>query len=137
MSRDAKCRCRSGRKAKRCCAPYHEGRPAPTPEALMRSRFSAYALGLAGYIVDTTARGGPMWDDDLDRWRAAITRFSEGTRFLGLRIDDAPPPGPDEGFVTFTATLEQGGGDASFSERSRFLRQDGAWRYHSGERLAG
>lgn len=131
-----KCRCRSGRTAKRCCAPYHAGRPAPTPEALMRSRFSAYALGLVDYIVATTARGGPMWEDDLETWRAGIVAFSEGTRFRGLRIVAAPPPGEDEGCVTFTATLEQAGQDASFTEKSRFVRQDGAWRYHSGERLS-
>src|SRR5437867_3549203 len=44
-----KCPCHSGKKYSECCEPYHQGLPAPTPLALMRSRYAAYALQNAEY----------------------------------------------------------------------------------------
>ena len=44
------CPCQSGRPYDQCCGPCHRGEPAPTPEALMRARYSAYALGDAAYV---------------------------------------------------------------------------------------
>lgn len=101
----------------------------------MRSRFAAYAKGLVDYVVETTDPEGPQWEPDRAGWRERIAAFCAATRFVGLAILDAPPPSGDEGFVTFRAVLTQGGRDATFTERSRFLRVDGRWRYHSGERL--
>ena len=101
----------------------------------MRSRYAAYALGIAPYIIATTDPAGPMWEEDLPRWRASICAFSAEMRFQGLRITEETRSGDetgDEGYVTFTATLSQGPQDASFSERSRFTKVDGGWRYHSG-----
>ena len=135
----SRCPCRSRRLLKRCCGPVLAGRPAESPEALMRSRYAAYALGRTDYIVATTDPGGPQWQGepggDTAPWEADIRRFCETTRFVGLRILEAPEPVGDEGTVSFRAELEQGGRDASFAERSRFTRADGRWRYHSGERL--
>ena len=48
------CPCGSGDPLDDCCGRYHQGHPAPTAEALMRSRYSAYALGLVDYLRDTT-----------------------------------------------------------------------------------
>ncbi|MEZ4238025.1 MAG: YchJ family metal-binding protein [Myxococcota bacterium] len=129
----SRCRCHSRRQARRCCEPLHQGKPAPTAEALMRSRYAAYALGLVDYVVATTDPDGPQWHADVDAWRADVARFCRDTRFVDLRIDDAPPPDGDVAHVTFTATLTRGGADASFTERSRFVRRDGRWLYHSGE----
>ena len=42
---------RLGRSYDACCGPIHDGAPAPTAEALMRSRFSAFALGLTPYLL--------------------------------------------------------------------------------------
>lgn len=122
-----RCPCRSRKKYKRCCQPWHEGRPAPTPEALMRSRYAAYALGLVDYIVATS---DPPQDAE------GVRSFCEHTRFTGLRVLDAPEAILDVGFVSFHAGLEQGGQDASFSERSRFERREGRWLYVAGERLS-
>ncbi|WP_459741119.1 YchJ family protein, partial [Pseudomonas aeruginosa] len=47
------CPCGSGAEYAGCCEPPHLGRAAPTAEALMRSRFSAFALGLAPYLLAT------------------------------------------------------------------------------------
>ena len=48
------CPCDTGRPYETCCGPLHEGRrPAATAVALMRSRYSAYALGLRDYLLET------------------------------------------------------------------------------------
>ena len=125
-----RCRCCSGKTIKRCCGPIHAGKVAPTPEALMRSRFAAYASGLAEYILDTTAPG-PQAQDDRRAWLESVRTFSRNTRFIRLKVTESVEDG-DEGFVTFFATLEQAGRDVSFGERSRFVRVDGRWLYHSG-----
>ncbi len=51
----SKCPCGSGKPYSGCCSRYHSGNAAaPSPEALLRARFSAYAMQLVDYIVDTT-----------------------------------------------------------------------------------
>ncbi len=128
ISPNAPCPCLRGTKYKKCCGMWHRGRPAPSPTALMRSRFSAYALGLVDYILQTThADGAPGSRED-------VLSFCENTEFAGLEILDRSEDG-DRGEVTFRATLRQGGRDASFGERSLFFKVDGRWQYHSGERL--
>ena len=49
----ATCPCGSRRVYEECCEPFHLGAAAPTAEALMRSRYSAFALGLAPYLLRT------------------------------------------------------------------------------------
>ncbi len=105
----------------------------------MRSRYAAYARGLAGYVLATTDPDGPAWEGDgpggMDAWRASVQRFTRSTRFVGLDILDAPPPVGGSGTVTFRARLTQGGADATFTERSTFMHRGGNWRYLSGTRL--
>lgn len=132
------CPCASSRKYKRCCRPLHQGLDAPSPEALMRSRFSAFALGLIHYLIDTTLPLGPQWKPDRTAWEHSLTQFCATTRFGKLQILERPPPNersPDEGQVTFHAELSGPRGDLSFSERSRFVRVAGRWLYHSGQSL--
>jgi len=128
---DRRCPCHSRKKYKRCCAPFHKGRAAPSPQLLMRSRFAAYALGLVDYVIDTTDPSGPQWVADREAWRQSIERFSANTTFQGLRIE-----GHTEDTVAFHATLEQMGQDASFRENSRFVQQDGRWLYHGAVTLS-
>ena len=53
LSSHAPCPCDSGQTYVDCCGPWHaglaQGLHAPTPETLMRSRYSAYVLGLIDY----------------------------------------------------------------------------------------
>lgn len=54
MPKSDPCLCGSDKPATDCCTPCHEGTaPAPTAEALMRSRYVAYALGLEPYLLAT------------------------------------------------------------------------------------
>lgn len=65
-----------------CCGRYHQGHPAPTAEALMRSRYSAYALGLVDYLRDTTL---PAQQAGLDL--DGIRAWSHGSTWLGLEVE--------------------------------------------------
>jgi len=101
----------------------------------MRSRFSAYSLGNIDHLQATTDPAGPHWRPDATVWRQELQAFCTRTRFLGLRILEAPPPQGAHGVVAFHATLERDGGDVSFGERSRFVRRGGRWLYVDGEQL--
>lgn len=121
------CPCGSGLVYKECCGRYHRGERPPTAEALMRSRYSAYAKGNVDYILNTTHPD--HHDADIPRpvRRKQVAAFCQSTRFLKLEILDS-----QETTVTFHATLEQAGQDLSFTEKSTFARIDGAWLYLSG-----
>lgn len=88
----------------------------------MRSRYSAYALGLRDYLLDT--------------WHAStrpehMERFDSGVKWLGLTVKRAWTASDDEGFVEFVARNKSpGGGPADrLHELSRFARADGRWHY--------
>lgn len=97
----------------------------------MRSRYSAFVLGLGAYLYDTLATSHP--DRAADRETAAreLSRIRERQRFMGLRILHASSEDA-EGEVLFVARIFEKGVDRSFAELSRFVREDGVWRYESG-----
>lgn len=118
-----KCPCFSGKTYGECCKPYHDGTPAPTPLALMRSRYSGYALKKVDYIIETThsqLRKTMSGKED-------ILTFSTETSFDGLDILEF-----DDENVTFRAHLSKNGKDLSFTEKSHFKKENGLWKYHSG-----
>ncbi|AEY02221.1 SecC motif-containing protein [Oceanimonas sp. GK1] len=124
------CHCDSGQPFSDCCQPFLEGRlDAPTPLALMRSRYSAYRLGLGDYLVRT-------WHPDtLGELNAATLRDSGlGTEWLGLAVVfSRGTPGDTEGEVEFRVRYREQGRVVVLHERSRFLRHDRRWVYHSGQ----
>ena len=107
------------------------GVPASSPVALMRSRYAAYAVGAVGHIIKTTHPDSPHSNSDTQAWEAELRQFSEAMDFVGLEIHDHAEDG-DIGHVHFSAHLMQAETDQSFSERSRFERQDNRWLYVSG-----
>lgn len=126
------CPCGSGQSYAECCKPYHDGRLAQTPQDLMRSRYSAYALGLVDYIIDTTDPLGSVWDADMTAWIERIKKFAHKTTFGGVKILEAHADG-DAGTVKFRAKLAKKASDLSFSETSQFVRREGRWLYSEGE----
>ena len=126
------CACRFGKKYKACCGPLHAGEAeAGTPEELMRSRFSAFARGLGGYLVRTLAAEHPeraLPEAELAR---ELSRAKERQRFLDLSIVHTAEDG-DRGEVLFYARIFERGEDCSFAELSQFVREGDAWRYASG-----
>lgn len=127
---DAACPCDSGQSYKNCCQPLHKGSKAPSPEALMRSRYSAYVLHLTAYIIKTTHPDGTRYQVDQARWTREIEEFSQNTRFARLQILAA-----HEDMVTFRATLFANEREVSFTEVSIFRQHNGQWKYYSGTRL--
>ncbi len=125
LSINSPCPCGSGKKYKKCCQIYHKGAIAKDALTLMKSRYSAFAAGEVKYISKTST-----FQKDLDELRA----FCNGCSFLGLEIVEYME-GESEAFVTFIVKMECGGDDASFSEKSRFIKKDGKWFYESGEIL--
>ena len=130
---DAPCPCHSGRSYEICCQPCHTGKiPAPTALDLMRSRYSAYALGLADYLINTTHRDTPQYRDNIRAWREDITNYCQNTRFTRLEIlEDCP--GKENATVTFRASLTQQNQQTLLTEKSLFLKIGKRWLYHSGE----
>lgn len=97
----------------------------------MRSRYSAYALGVIDYIIETTHPLHHDWGQDREAWKKQLLAFSTNTDFERLEILGAEE-GSEVGFVTFTAHLRQAGQDRTFTERSRFEKLKGRWLYLSG-----
>jgi SEC-C motif-containing protein len=129
----ADCKCHSGKRYAACCRPLHEGtRPAATPEGLMRSRYSAFALGLGAYLVETLSAAHEDRQHDTAALALALARAKETRRFLGLTILESSVDG-DRGRVAFHARVFERGADRSFTERSLFVREAGAWRYAGSE----
>lgn len=126
------CPCYSQRNYRHCCEPFHKQKKIPeTAVELMRSRYSAYAMGLADYIISTTHPHHPSYSENKDLWKKQIIAFSEGTKFADLKILDFSSE-EDIAYVTFHAILFQGSKDVSFKEKSCFLKEKGRWFYYSG-----
>lgn len=119
-----RCPCCSGKEYAGCCKSYHDGTPAPTALDLMRSRYTAYALGKADYIIDTTHPQSPYFEPDRKKWKAAILQFSKTTQFVKLEI-----LGSGETWVHFIAHLKP----RALEEKSHFQQLEGKWLYVSGE----
>lgn len=115
------CPCGSGLPFEQCCKPYHQGTPAPTAETLMRSRYSAFVVGDANYLLDTWAE---------ETRPGALNLDPDGEPFTRLVIVDKLGGGPfdAEGVVEFEAHYPGG----VQRERSRFERRAGRWVYVDG-----
>ncbi|RRD56105.1 hypothetical protein EII20_12325 [Comamonadaceae bacterium OH2545_COT-014] len=109
-----------------CCGLYLEtDTPAPDAETLMRSRYSAFALQRAAYLLAT-------WHPSQ---RPAAVAFDPGARWLGLQVRAARPAGADHAQVEFVARHRLGGRAVRQHERSRFVREGGRWYYVDGDLL--
>ena len=127
------CPCGSLKKYKKCCKPFHDKITFPkTALELMKSRFSAFAVLIADYIIFTTHENNSDYISDLKSWNQDIMNFSKNTRFERLEILDFID-GEVESFVTFKATLFQDNTDISFIEKSRFLKVEDKWLYIDGQ----
>ncbi|MDR1970957.1 MAG: YchJ family protein [Treponema sp.] len=124
------CPCGSGLSYEACCGPYIGGeKNPPTAEALMRSRYTAYATHAIDYIIDTCVSDGKT---DIDRRETQA--WSEQSTWLGLKISAVEKGGSDdtEGTVEFEASYERKGLKDLHRERAHFKRYDGRWMYEDG-----
>lgn len=110
-----------------CCGRYHAGAQqlqAPTAEALMRSRYSAYVLGLPGYLLAT-------WHPVTRP--AALDPDAPGLKWLGLEVRRKATLDDTHAVVEFVARNKLGGRAQRLHEISRFAFEDGRWFYVDGE----
>ncbi|MCX7556031.1 YchJ family metal-binding protein [Xanthomonadaceae bacterium JHOS43] len=122
------CPCNPALKYADCCGKLHGGEPAGDAEALMRSRYSAYALGNIGYLLATWHPNTRPATLELDQTPGARVRW------LGLRVLEHHRDDADHARVRFVARYKVGGQSAQrMQESSRFARDGGHWFYVDGD----
>ena len=122
--------CTSKKPYDRCCGPFHAGTALPeTAEQLMRSRFSAYALGKVDYLISTRV-DAKRADED----REELVQYCKSVSCVGLKILSKEKGGKadDTGIVTFHASLQANGRRSLHIETSSFAREQGKWVYVDG-----
>ena len=110
-----------------CCGRYHAGPlhlQAPTAEALMRSRYSAFVRDLSGYLLAT-------WHPSTRP--ATLEPNPTGLRWLGLEVRSHQAQDAEHATVEFVARSKLGGRAQRLHETSRFVREEGRWFYVDGE----
>ncbi len=125
------CPCGSGRSYSECCEPFISGKAkAPTAEALMRSRYTAYAVHAVDYIVDTCIK-----DEDHGIDVKQTRDWSEKSEWLGLKIISTSKGGPSdkEGTVEFIAEYTSGGFKDKHHEIAGFKKINDTWLYDKGQ----
>ena len=128
---DDACPCGSGAAYDACCGRWHTGPmqfQAPTAEALMRSRYSAFVKQLGDYLQAT-------WHASTRPADAPV--FEPGVRWLGLDVKRYSITGEHTAEVEFVARSKFGGRAHRLHEVSRFVREDGRWYYVDGDVKAG
>ncbi|MFP5368811.1 MAG: YchJ family protein [Actinomycetes bacterium] len=116
------CPCLSGEQYVDCCGRYHNtSAKAATAEQLMRSRYSAFVLLDAAYLLDT-------WHPET---RPSGLELDTGIEWRRLDIVSTQRGGPldNQGTVEFKAHFRQDGERGVHHETSRFLKAGSQWYY--------
>ena len=125
----AACPCGGG-ELSACCGRYlaADAPPAPSAQALMRSRFSAYALGREDYLLAT-------WHASTRPAALDLAEDAGVVKWIALEVlrCEAGLAGDAAGIVEFVARYKVGGKAEKLREVSRFVREDGRWYYVAGE----
>ncbi|MCT1366900.1 YchJ family protein [Kocuria sp. HSID16901] len=129
---DQRCPCGTGEIFGACCAPVLRGDSvAPTAEALMRSRFTAFAVGDREHLLATwhpSSRPATLDLSDSLMWQRLDILNTEGGPFddvahVEFAAQYRSPPG--------TPVEERIKGVQR--ENSRFVRERGRWYYVDGD----
>ena len=123
-----KCPCCSGKSYKDCCQPYHaKEKFPPTAEALMRSRFSAFAIPNGEYLWETTSPNKRQFHNKKD-----LQEWGEINQWTKLEIVDKPSANKVE-FKAFY--IDEDGNEQLHHELSQFKLIQNRWYYVTGEFL--
>lgn len=123
---NALCPCGSNKEFNDCCAPYVEGREfAPSAEALMRSRYTAYTRLAEDYLLAT-------WHPST---RPASLDLADDvpTKWIGLEVKRQEQQDADHASVEFVARYKVKGRAQRLHEVSRFVRENAKWFYVDGD----
>ena len=127
MPRPTSCPCGSSKEYETCCEPFHKGDALPeTAEALMRSRYSAFAKTEIAYLKDTT---WPPYQKSFDE--AGYNARATQSIWVSLSIIETEAGLKDDtkGTVTFEATSMVHGQHDKQREKSSFKKKAGRWYY--------
>jgi SEC-C motif-containing protein len=125
------CECGKGPSTDECCGRFIKGDAKPeTAEALMRSRYTAYAIQEIDYLEATH---DPKTVKNMDR--EDTEKWAKEAKWEGLEIVETEAGGPEDetGVVEFIARYESDGNSIGHHERSTFRKIDGAWFYVDGD----
>jgi len=121
-----KCPCCSGKPYSDCCQPYHKKeKNAPTAEALMRSRFTAFAIPNGAYLLSTTLPAKRKFHN-----KEELQQWGEINQWIKLEIVNLPAINQIE-FKAFY--IDEEGNDQLHHELSVFQKMNDRWYYVSGE----
>ncbi|MDP2248736.1 MAG: YchJ family protein [Nitrosomonadales bacterium] len=123
-STQSSCPCGSNKSYLHCCQPYHAGTPAPTAEALMRSRYAAYVLKLEDYLLKT-------WHPDTRPASLDLSNDTQ-TKWLGLEVKRHEMTGDKTAMVEFIARYKIAGKAERLHELSDFIQINDQWHYIDG-----
>jgi SEC-C motif-containing protein len=119
------CQCNSGLDYGQCCGPYHNYERYPvSAESLMRSRYCAYTLKLADYILDTYSQREQEKHTVED-----ILAFASSCQFVRLEIVSTP----SEYEVEFKAFYIYDSKAGVLHEQSLFEKEQDRWKYLNGK----
>lgn len=124
------CVCGSNLEFDACCGQYLAGTPAPTAEALMRSRYTAYTMGNIDYVERTCVA-----EERENFNRQEAQRVVAEITWQGLdviRVVDGGA-GDQTGQVEFVFCFSQNDKPYVQRELASFVREDGAWLYKDSE----
>ena len=121
---DLPCPCDPARRYADCCGPLHAGTSARDAEALMRSRYSAYVMGLEDYLLSSWHRS--------TRPQPPILEADARSKWLRLKVEEHLVIDDDHAEVCFEARCLERGIHRRLHERSRFVRERGHWFYLDG-----
>ena len=121
------CHCGNQIPFENCCQPFiNEVKKPTTPEQLMRSRYSAYVIANADYLVATTHLSTRMFHEKSD-----ILAWAKSNNWQKLEVLAS-----NENFVTFKAYfLDENSNPQVHFEKSRFIFENETWFYVDGEFL--
>ena len=125
------CPCGSGAAFATCCEPIINGtRESETAEELMRARYSAFVTHAIDFIVAST-HSRTRKEIDLE----FIREWSETSTWGGLEIFETKQVNENKAFVSFEARFTQGGEERHHREKSTFERENGHWRFLTGDAM--
>ena len=127
------CPCGLGESLESCCLPIIKGKKAPTAEALMRARYTAYALAEIDFLFSSLHPSSP---GDADR--SGTERWAKKSKWNSLEIVDTKAGGEDdeEGEVEFIARYTFDGLEQNHHERALFRKHEGRWYFVDGRRVS-
>ena len=134
MKKTDPCPCCSGKSYGDCCNLFLGGaKPVLTAEQLMRSRYTAFTLEKAHYLVETHHAQSRKQDE-----LKALKKSFKGMMWTGLEVvaTHAGTAADSQAEVEFIAHFESLGKAGRLHERSRFSKQEGRWFYVDGDILS-